>query len=62
MVIEGRWVKDFSSFLVAEKNPTMHRLSVPLSAADGKLALPLYLFDGFRRPVVSRAFPDYGID
>lgn len=50
----GRWATDFRSLPVEEKNPPSHRLLVPPSAAVCRLAVPLYLIDGFQSPGTKR--------
>lgn len=62
MVREGRWVNDFGSVSVVEKNSLSDRLSVPRPAVDGKLEVSLYLADGFHRCAVSRTIDDFEID
>lgn len=58
----SRWVSDFSSFAVAEKNPPSDCLSVPPPGVDGMLAGPLYLVNSFLRRVTSRTVYDSGTD
>lgn len=62
MVRRGRWVNDFGSLPVAEKNPPSERQSVLPPVVNGKLAVPLYLFDGLHRRATSRTVDDFGID
>lgn len=54
-------MSDSGSFSVPEKNPPSYCFSSPPLAVDGKLVMPLYLFDGFHRRAMSRAVEDYRI-
>lgn len=62
MVGEGTWVNDLGSCTVAEKNLLSNFLSVSTLAVDGRLAVPLYLFEGFHRPATSGTIDDSKID
>lgn len=62
MVCEGRCVNDFGSLSVAEKNPLLDPLSIPPSAADGKLSVPLYLLDGSHCRALSKIVDEFGTD
>lgn len=55
-------MSDFDSFPVAERKPSLERLSAPAPAVDGRLVVPLYLIDGFYRRAVWRFVSDVGID
>lgn len=50
MVREGRWVSESGPFSMAERNSPPSRLLFPSPALDGKLAVPLYFFNGVRLP------------
>lgn len=59
---KGRAVDTVGSFSAAEKEPLSDRLSVPSPAADGKLATPVYLVDGFHRRAVSTTVDGFQIN
>lgn len=61
-VHESRWMSEFGSFSVAEKNALLVCFIVPPSIVDGKLAVRLYLVDECHRSAVSTALDDSGID
>lgn len=52
------WVNGLGSFSVAKKNTPSDCFSVCVSAVNGKLEVPLYLFDGFHRRAMSRTIND----
>lgn len=47
---------------MTEKNPPSDGLSVHAPVVDGKLVVPLYFVDGFRRRAMRKSVDDSGID
>lgn len=59
---ERRWVSDFRSLLVAEKNLPSRPLSLPSPAVDDKLAVPVYFGNGFPRLSMRRTVDETGAE
>lgn len=55
-------MNDFVSFLVVGSSFLSDRLSVSPPVVDGKLAVLLYLVDGFHKHPVSRTIDEFGAD
>lgn len=62
LVRENSWVISTSPSSVAEKCPPSIRLTVRSLIFNGKLVLPLYLFNGFHCRTVNTAVDDSDID
>lgn len=62
MVRESGWVSELSAFSVAEKNLSSDRRVQLPPLVHGKLAVPLYLIDGFHRRAMSQIVDDSEID
>lgn len=62
VVREARWVNDFGSFSVTEKDHPLHRVLVPSPGVDNTLSVPLYLNEGFHSRAISRNVDDSWFD